>query len=381
MKIGIVVESFDPRRGGAEQWTWQFATRLAARGHELHVITKQLGPNPLPSSISLYPLPQGASRFEFAHAAEVLARQLHLDVIHDMGYGWHCDVFQPHGGVRRAAAEHTLQRLPKWMRVAKRTVNPWLSRYRELSRLAKRQFAFDERIFVAVSQMVAEHLKTFHGIADRQIRVVHNGVDTSRFHPEVRDHFREQTRQELILQRDELAIVIVAHNHRLKGVPALERAVARLQRQRLPARLFVVGGKRVPGRGSRRSRRRGITYLGNVQDPRPIYAAADVYAHPTFYDPCSLVVLEALACGLPVVTSRCNGASELMENGREGFVLENPADVDELTKRLESLFEEKVRRGMGWNALNLARQHDFERNVNQITEIYDDLSGSKRRAA
>ena len=87
--------------------------------------------------------------------------------------------------------------------------------------------------------------------------------------------------------------------------------------------------------------------MGRIDNPVPYYAAADAYVQPTFYDPCSLVVLEALASGLPVVTSRFNGVSELLTQGREGYVIYDPADHYELAEALVPMFNPARRAAMG----------------------------------
>ena len=127
--------------------------------------------------------------------------------------------------------------------------------------------------------------------------------------------------------------LIVAHNFALKGVPTLIRAVAELAWEGQPVRLAIAGGRRT-GRAARLAKHVGIgdrvELLGSVPDAAPYYAAADVYVQPTFYDPCSLVVLESLAAGVPTVTSRFNGAGELITPGVEGSIVQDPADVGEL---------------------------------------------------
>jgi UDP-glucose:(heptosyl)LPS alpha-1,3-glucosyltransferase len=104
-----------------------------------------------------------------------------------------------------------------------------------------------------------------------------------------------------------------------------------------------------------------------------------VYVQPTFYDPCSLVALEALASGLPLVTSRYNGVSELMTDAAEGYVLHDPADVDELESRLESLMAEELRERMSQAARRLALRHTFDRNVDEILAVYAQFD--RRRVA
>ena len=94
---------------------------------------------------------------------------------------------------------------------------------------------------------------------------------------------------------------------------------------------------------------------------------------PTFYDPCSLVVLEALAAGLPVVTSRFNGVSELLTQGREGYVICDPGDHYELAEALLPMFNPARRVAMGQAARELAMHHPLERNCREILDVYQEI--------
>jgi UDP-glucose:(heptosyl)LPS alpha-1,3-glucosyltransferase len=382
MRIALVVERFDPRRGGLEQWSARFVAEVARRGHEVHVVAERFAVDALQMPFVRHELGPTGSRLGFAAAAEQAVARLAVDVVHDTGAGWRCNVFQPHCGSRAAAIEHNLLLLPAWLRPWKRRVQPWLRRYRDYAELMRRQYVRDGRRFLALSQRVADHFRHYHGVPDEAIRVVYNGVDCEQYRPEHRLVYRESVRRWLGVADHEVLLLIVAHNFQLKGVPALLRATGRLAQRGWPVRVAVVGGKRL-GRALRQATAakadRLVRFTGPLDDPTPFYAAADVYVQPTFYDPCSLVALEALACGLPLVTSAYNGVSELVTDGGEGFVLQDPADVDELEARLESLMAADVRTRIGQAARQLALRHTFAHNVDEILTLYAQLD--RRRAA
>jgi UDP-glucose:(heptosyl)LPS alpha-1,3-glucosyltransferase len=350
---------------------------LAARGLEVHVVASGFGPEAERLGIVRHELPRAKSRCAWAAAAAARLEHLRADVVHDMGCGWYCDLFQPHGGSRQAAFEQSLKRLPPWLAAFKRRASALLPRYRDFARLAARQYGAGRRVYVALSHMVAAQMRQYHGVAPQHIRVIYNGVDVNRFSPHARLPFRQATRQRLGIADEEMLVLIVAHNHPLKGVPTLRRAVQRLRRQGQPVRLVVAGGRRgstLPLSSS------GALFLGPVDDPTPLYAAADVYAHPTWYDPCSLVVLEALASGLPVVTTRMNGASELMRDGQEGFVLDDPADAAALAARLEKLLDPDLRAHLGRRARALAEAHTLAANFRQLAAVYEEIAQQRRAA-
>lgn len=381
MKIGLVIEHFDPRRGGVEQWTAQFAAALAARGHEVHVAAASFSAGTAAMPIVAHRVGEFRSRVGFARAAEEMLRTLELDVVHDTGCGWHCDVFQPHGGSRRTAAERNIFLAPSWQRPLKRAVNAVSPRYRQFEALMRKQYVADGRIFIALSRRVAADLANIHGVQQDDVRLVYNGVDTKRFSPQRRAEFRDRLRKHLGVAPQTLMLLLVAHNFRLKGVPMLLEAMSRWQHSRA-AHLVVVGGKRLTR--YRRAACRlsaAATFVGSVEDPAPFYAAADVYVHPTFYDPCSLVALEALAAGLPVVTSRENGVAELIAHGREGFLLDDPRDCREFLASLAPLLDDRRREEMGRRARETALLHSFDRNVDEIIAIYEEIIKRRRESA
>ena len=315
MKVGMVVERFDPLRGGLEQWTYRLALKLAERGHEIHMVSREFTERTRHMPMIAHHLAHVHTPLAFAAAAEAKLASLDLDVIHDMGVGWYNDIFHPHGGSWASVAARKVLLLPRWLQAAKRGLNRVMPRYHEFRSLMQRQYADRGQIMVALSHCVADDFSRFHRVAPERVRIVYNGVDTERFSPARCAPQRQAMRRRLGIDPQTIVLLIVAHNFQLKGLATLLRALARLRGRRLPLRLLVVGGKRLY-RWRRQAARLGVAaaveFLGPVEDTLPYYAAADIYVHPTIYDTCSLVVLEAAACGLAIVTTRCNGAAELI---------------------------------------------------------------------
>ena len=121
-----------------------------------------------------------------------------------------------------------------------------------------------------------------------------------------------------------------------------------------------------------------VHFLGFHPDIRDAYWSSDFFVQPTYYDPCSLVVLEALACGLPVITTRQNGAGELMIDGKHGFVLSSPGAEDELINALDSMADEKARRAMSAEAGRLGRQQTFDVHVDRLLAVFEEAAQSKK---
>ena len=374
MKIGLVLETFDPARGGLESWTWQFARSLVQRGHEVHVVAFEFHSETANDGVIAHRFEKPRSRLG---RAELMAAQLpamRFDVIHDMGIGWHADVIQPHGGSTKALWEQNLLRIPKW-----RQIRFWREkRYRELAEIERRQHANHASTIVPVSRMVQRHFESLHHLPAARMRVIHNGVDVARFTPECRETYRSDTRRALGVT-DGVIFLMMAHNLLLKNADTAIRAFATLASAGSALRLIIAGGKR-PEPFVKLAEKLGVAvlvkFIGLV-DPVPHYAAADVFVHPTWYDPCSLVTLEASSSGLPVITSRYNGAAELMLDGQEGLILDDPADVPQLAARMSSLLEPAARDRMGMAGRAMAMKHTLDQQTTQLLALYEDVVSKK----
>ena len=124
-----------------------------------------------------------------------------------------------------------------------------------------------------------------------------------------------------------------------------------------------------------------VTFVGAVSDMVPYYAAADAYIHPTYYDQCSLVILEAAASGLPIVTTRLhNGAAEMFREGDEILTVADPRETDALYDRVNALFNEQLRVKLGSAAREVALRHPFEKNVTEILGLYERSAAQKLAA-
>jgi hypothetical protein len=155
--------------------------------------------------------------------------------------------------------------------------------------------------------------------------------------------------------------LFVAHNFRLKGLPALLHAMAlraRTSPGRRPVHLLVCGGGKIaPMRKlvDRLGLADVVRLVGFADDVRDYYHAADFFVLPSYYDPCSLVVFEALACGLPVITTAQNGAGEVLSEGLDGFVISRPDDHAATARALDRMTDDAARRAMSRRAVELGR--------------------------
>lgn len=368
-RIAIAIRHLDGRRGGAELATRSLAVFLVERGCDVHIVSRSVGPEERRLPVTHHRLPAVRGRLARAIAASDTVARLGADVSHDMGVAIDCDIFQSHVGSPLACLEAMEAARPAALRLVRRFVPTAFHRV-EAARLVAAQFGGRSKAFIAVSHRVATDLEIRHGVPRERIRVIHNGVDTERFHPARHSRAGDDLRRRLGVDPDEVLFVAVAHNEQLKGVPVLVDAVGRLARDGLPVRLLICGGSSPAAAPVGRSR---IQRLGLVADPAACYAAADVAVQPTYHDACSLVTLEAIASGLPVVTTRANGAAELITSGVDGIVLDRPGDAAALAAALRPLVTDRWRRAsLGRAARTLAERHTLRSTHEAVIRVYSE---------
>ena len=384
MRIALVLEHFDPQRGGLEYWAWQLAHALTRRGHSVIVVAfEPPGASPTPLDVRL--LPWQESRLARARAVETALAEIRADVIHDLGVGWSADVLQPQMGCRLANYRHELRSLSGRRRLF-HAIHPrkrrWLDEVRQLE---QRQYRKTSCLVAAVSRMVAHDLNEFHSVAPERIRLIPNGVDVTRFSPATAER-REQARERFCVA-GRTVFLFAAHNPRLKGLHPLLRAFAASVAKRSDLSLLVLGREPDPEslRFVQRNRlEHAVIFAGFVHDPGPWFAAADAFVLPTYYDACSLGVLEACASGLPVITTRRNGAAELLTDGLEGRVIGDADLAEALTAALIELADPEIRARLRLHALQLASRCGFDRNVDEIEKVYAEIAArpqARRRSA
>jgi glycosyltransferase involved in cell wall biosynthesis len=228
----------------------------------------------------------------------------------------------------------------------------------------------DRSLLSAISGKTAEDLKRYGRC---QVRVIYYGVDPERFNPQNRQRLREQSRRLLGLSGSTFCLLLVGNGWKNKGLFSLLDALATVGPSNL--RLLIVGrDDPTPYRAA--SRRNGaqqcMIFLAPRSDVEFYYAAADAYVSPSLEDAFGLPPLEAMACGLPVIVSSRAGVSEVLTNGVDGLVLNDPKDVASLAKLVSLLHNNPVlRRTLGDNAARTARQYTWEHNAAQLSAIFE----------
>ncbi len=396
MRIAMVYERIEPKRGGAETYVVDLCRRLLADGHEVDLIAHRWDPVALPDGLTIHPVKVGgwtrqAALWNFARRSRIALDQTPHDVSIGFINTWGTDILIPQGGIRPASLRHNAARFAHPLRRAiyrlAKSLNPSAPLYRTIERRQYRGLGMpdDPRRIVAVSHFVKGHLQEIYQVPEQVIRVIPNAIDSDRVRPGDPATSRRRLRVEQGIGADETVALFVAHNFALKGLePLLEAVAFQACSGSRPLTLLVCGGGRVETY-RRRAERLGIDdrvrFLGYYPQIADCYAAADLFVLPSYYDPCSLVVFEALACGLPVITTACNGAGELIEPGREGFVIPSPDEVDLLADALDVLTEPGRRARMVQEARRLAESCRFENHYRLLMNVIDEVVSTRTPAS
>lgn len=278
--------------------------------------------------------------------------------------------------LRLAGPELTLRHNP--LRVWPLLLHRRLS-YRLFSALERNLYSRADLALVVISNKMEQDIFRCFG-RRAGVSLVYHGVDLDRLNPSRCRTLRKTVREKLRIPETALAILLVGNDWKKKGLPCLIEAVGRMARQDL----------RILLRGTDHSsachaliRQQGIesktVILPQVPNIEEHYAAADVYVGPSIEDSFAIPPLEAMACGLPVIVSRKAGASEVITNGVDGFILEDPRDSRELAGLLDRICASaELRRNIGEHASATARQYTWQRNADAMEQIFDKYLSERR---
>ncbi len=377
IRFATAILDFSVKKGGAERYLADLCTRMVREGHEVHVYAERWDeedPRIHFHRIRTIPFPKSLRLLSFAIEATKKIKNGNYDITLGIGNTLRADVLQPRGGVHWAWFWRSLRVYD----------NPILWTIKFLGRIfSLKQWVRgwiedapyrDHHLpsIIAISDMIKQDMIHWYKIPEDRITVDYNGVDIERFHPRNRQYREEIRRRHGI--GDGFVILFVSNNFRMKGLGYLIKALAKIKKEgHPPFKLFVLGRDR-QSPYLRLAKKIGVSeemvFAGSTDEPEKYYGAADLLVHPTFYDACSRTVLEAMASGLPVITTTSNGASGILTNGEDGFVIEDPRNIETLSERIIFSLDKGKREELSFRSRRCIEPYSFDKNYKKMIEAF-----------
>ncbi len=368
MKVALVCKKYSLQEGGLERYTYFLSRELVRAGHEVHIFANswQEESGVIIHRVPLLRLSSPAKNLSFAFFANRALSKMKFDIIHSMERIFYQDIFRVSDGINPVQME---QQYPHPVVRFIKKIGP---RRIALSYLEHRIFVDKGcKIVMTNSELVKRNIVEHYRVDPENIVVIYNGVDTSRFNPKVKEKFRSSLREKYGIKKEELVLIFVSNNFKLKRLDLVLEAMSFLKNNKI--RLFVIGAD------NQRTYRRWannnglseqILFLGLKSNIEKYYAGSDIFVLPTLYDAFANVCLEAMACGLPVITTDSNGAADLISDNENGYILKTQR-ADELAAGIKALEPLSNRTRMGDNAAAKAACFTMEKHVTKVLKLYE----------
>lgn len=367
-KIAVVVPKYG-LVGGGERFASEVTERLAQNeNYDIHVFANKWIAKSDRVKFHKVPIvrfPRFLGPLVFAWFVQWKIRRMDFDLVHTHHWIFNADIFSLHG------IPHA-----NWIgRVQKKGLSLFDMALSAVERQAMKDGASSR--FLPVSSIAMEAFRHEYTALPGQWQIIHPGVDVARFSSPDRNACRTETRGRYGIGADDLLILFVGMNFEVKGLDTIIAALAKARTARPDANIRLL----VVGRGNERKYGKIAESLG-VADAvifagtqhaglERFYRAADVFTLFSAFDTFGMVVLEAMAAGLPVIVSPNVGAKDMVDEGSNGFILPFPEDGDAAADRIAKLANKELREAMGAAAAQAASMHDWGRLAEKIGEMYE----------
>ena len=391
-KIAIIIERTDISLGGAERSIFELSTALTSLGHSVDILAAKGRTNTRHIHILCNDHAGKRTCFHtFANAVKKHLSKNKYDITHSVLPFDFADIYQPRGGslaesIQRNAASYQNKFTESYKRITAFANIRRTALLRAERRLCENP---DGPIVAALSQYVAEQFKYHYKLSDTRITVIPNGVKINTNLSNGRaDKLRAQILAQLHLKEadDPIFFLFVANNFRLKGLSCLIKALSVAVKQKTPSPVYLIvagGGKSLKYRHLAKKLKvdRRVLFLGKLRQIQNALSITNVAVLPTFYDPSSRFIIEALAAGMPVITTRFNGAVDLFIDGKHGQVIDKPQDTDEMADAIlyysNSENIQKTKQAILDD--NLREKISIVQAAKQLDQLYDSILQKRRK--
>jgi len=382
MKIAMTVTGYS-KTGGISRYVAELAERFV-KEHEVHIFSSEwedvgddnlvFHKTPMIPTHSVY----GISILSFLLSTTLKINAKNFDIVQSNSTDcFSADVFNTHS-IHKAWLE-VLKKEKRRTIFGRKILSPG-----DLVCLALEKYSYGKRKYkklIACASSTKRELMKYYNVPEEDIAVIPQGVNLDEFRP-LQDKDLADLKKKYGIQEEDIVLIIVATEFHRKGLAELIKSLSIVKSERKnknSLKLLVVGaGKNIPFDYFRfiekLDLKNDIIFTGHVKDLNEHYNLADIFVFPTKYEGFGIPVVEAMAAGLPVVTTNTAAGEDAVEPGKNGLLIDDPTNVMEIAEKMSILIEdENLRKQMGRNARRTAKKFTWDETAKRTLEVYEEI--------
>jgi UDP-glucose:(heptosyl)LPS alpha-1,3-glucosyltransferase len=373
-KIAVIIPKYG-LIGGAEQFASELTSRLvSSTGYDFHIYANHWKESSTPTTFHKTPVvsfPKFMTTPSFAYWAQYKTNRIHYSIVHSHERIFNADIYTMHGIPHRY-----------WVHNIRRKQ---MSLFDSATAWVEKKMVYDGNCkkFIAVSNLTKNIFLQEYNIEPDRVAVINPGVDLNDYIPPDKDSVRNNIRRELGINVAEPVIIFAAMNFEIKGLDDVLFSLAKLKAQNKKFKLIVVGKGNIKKYTKLAKYVRIVsdvifTGLLNREKLRRLYMAGDIYIMLSKFDTFGLVVLEAMAAGLPVIISKNVGAKDMVRENENGYIISDTSDTDYIAAKISLLLDENIRRKMADAARQTAAHNTWDNVTKKYAAIYENILKEKK---
>ena len=362
--------------GGAEQFVAELTNRLADQtDFDFHVLANRwqtLSATTKFHGIPIISFPKFLTTPSFAYFVQRQINRNNFSIVHSHERIFAADIFTMHGIPHRYWVHNIRRKQMSFYDLA----TAWVEK--------KLVYNGNCKKFIAVSSLTKDIFLQEYKINPDKVAVINPGVDLNDYAQQNKDFVRNSIRRELGINIADPVIIFASMNFEIKGLDDILFSLAKLKAQNHKFKLIVAGKgniKKYTKMAQEVQIISDVIFTGPVNKEHLIrmYLASDLYIMLSKFDTFGMVVLEAMAAGLPVIISGNVGAKDLVQENKNGFIISNTSDIDYIAAKISLLLDENIRKPLADAAYQTATQNTWDRVVAKYQDIYADILNAKNK--
>ena len=356
MKIAFVLSRC--KRSGSSRNVIEVAKYLSEWGHEVHIFANTC--DPLVKNVRFHKIPEISGNYLVRNCLTTVFETLLMKL-----YKFDVTVAQPS---RYFSPDVCHVRILQKIDANRNTITNALMRAPERYNLKK------SKHIIAMSNSIKHDIVKHYGVPESKISVIYDGVNLGEFDTRKRSVYCREIKEKLGISDKDFVLLFAGNPFSRKGLEFVIRALPHIKRQN--TKLLVVGNDNIIPYmevAKRLDVADSIIHVSFTDEIYKYFATANAFVLPTLYEPFGLVITEAMASGIPVITSASAGAAELIDDGKDGLLLSNPKNEEEIAEKINALLEGDIAEKLGKAARKKIEQYTWERTAREMLKVFQEV--------